>query len=186
MQNFFYVSQYAENHFSTYPHNMGILQNKVCIARILLPFTEFTDVLQLVAKIFFQVPALGITLTEATFQPQGSRSIHLRRATYWSTHLLSWDNTGRFIQNSRKKWKNRPRSSWIRFANLFEGSTIPSEPNRPMSSGSKDIFFFITSNHSRDVVEFVDFCGGGSNLFLLKRKIGKTRFICQKSWLFRP
>ncbi len=37
-----------------------------------------------------------------------------------------------------------------------------------------------------DVVEFVDFCGGGSNLFLLKRKIGKTRFICQESWLFRP
>jgi hypothetical protein len=28
-------------------------------------------------------------------------------------------------------------------------------------------------NHG-DVVEFVDFCGGGSNLFLLKRKIGKT------------
>ncbi len=37
-----------------------------------------------------------------------------------------------------------------------------------------------------DVVEFVDFCAGGSNLFLLKRKIGKTRFICQKSWLSRP
>jgi len=40
-------------------------------------------------------------------------------------------------------------------------------------------------NHG-DVVEFVDFSGRGSNLFLLKRKIGKTRFICQESWLFRP
>jgi len=53
MQNFFYVSQYAENHLSTYPHNMGILQNKFCIARILILFAEFADILRLVAKIFF-------------------------------------------------------------------------------------------------------------------------------------
>jgi len=103
MQNFFYVSQYAENHFSTYPHNMGILQNKFCIARILLLFAEFTDILRLVAKVFLYLPAPGITLTEAGFQPQGSSTIHLRRPAYRSTHFLSWDNTGRFIQNSRIK-----------------------------------------------------------------------------------
>lgn len=59
IQNLFYVSQYAENYFSTYPHNIGILQKDFCISRILLPFAEFADLLRFVLEIFLSLLGLG-------------------------------------------------------------------------------------------------------------------------------